>query len=70
MDFLQDSLAEEIRLGVLTLVDAYIRNCLANAVATSLPGARVVQVLDQVCSLRGTPEFIVVDNGLAVVGLS
>ena len=68
MDFLQDGLAEGRRLRVLTLVDDYSRECLAIEVGTSLPGDRVVQVLEQVSSLRGTPETIVVDNGPEFAG--
>lgn len=68
MDFLQDALADGRRLRVLTLVDDYSRECLAIEVGTSLPGARVVQVLEQVSSMRGTPETIVVDNGPEFAG--
>jgi len=68
MDFLQDGLADGRRLRVLTLVDDYSRECLALEVGTSLPGARVVQVLEQVINFRGTPETIVVDNGPEFAG--
>lgn len=68
MDFLQDGLADGRRLRVLTLVDDYSRECLAIEADTSLPGARVVQVLEVVSSLRGVPETIVVDNGPEFAG--
>jgi putative transposase len=51
------------RIRVLTLVDSYSTECLALEVGTSLPGAREVQVLEQVSSFRGPPKTIVVDNG-------
>ena len=68
MDFLLDGLADGRRLRVLTLVDDYSRECLAIEVDTSLPGARVVQVLEQVGRVRGVPETIVVDNGPEFAG--
>ena len=68
MDFVQDSLADGRRIRVLTLVDNYSRECLALEVGTSLPGARVVRVLQQVASIRGTPKTIVVDNGPEFAG--
>lgn len=68
MDFLLDGLADGRRLRVLTLVDDYSRECLAIEVGTSLPGARVVQVLEQVSSVRGVPLAILVDNGPEFAG--
>ena len=68
MDFVQDGLADGRRIRVLTLVDNYSRECLALEVGTSLPGARVVRVLEQVSSIRGTPKTIVVDNGPEFAG--
>ncbi|MFQ5861400.1 MAG: IS3 family transposase [Dehalococcoidia bacterium] len=68
MDFLLDGLADGRRLRILTLVDDYSRECLAIEVDTSLPGLRVVQILEQVSSIRGTPEFIIVDNGPEFAG--
>ena len=47
MDFVQDSLADGRRIRVLTLGDNYSRECLALEMGTSLPGARVVRVLNQ-----------------------
>jgi putative transposase len=63
MDFLRNGLSDGRRLRVMTLVDDYSRECMAIEVDTSLPGARVVQVLELVIGMRGAPETIVVDNG-------
>ena len=68
MDFVQDGLADGRRIRVLTLVDNYSRECLALEVGTSLPGAKVAQVLEQVISVRGAPKTIVVDNGPGFAG--
>ena len=68
MGFLQDGLADGRRLRVLTLVDDYSRECPAIEVDTSLPGARVVRVLEKVSRERGLPETIVVDNGPEFAG--
>lgn len=68
MDFLQDGLYDGRRLRVLTLVDDYTRECLAIEVGTSLPGARVVEVLNEIGRERGLPKTIVVDNGPEFAG--
>lgn len=46
---------------MVTLVDQYSKECLAIQLDTSLPAARVEQVLEQVGRVRGRPETIVVD---------
>ncbi len=63
MDFLTDALASGRRFRVLTLVDDYTREALAIEVDTSLPGARVVRVLERLRELGRVPEWIVCDNG-------
>lgn len=63
MDFISDQCATGRRFRVLSLIDTCTRECLALEVDTSLPAARVVRVLDDVTSLRGTPDAITVDNG-------
>ena len=68
MDFLLDGLSGGRRLRVLTLVDDFTRECLAIVLGTSLPGPRVVQVLEQVSRMRDRPETIVVDNGPEFAG--
>jgi putative transposase len=44
-------------------MDEGVRELLAVEVDTSLPGKRVVRVLDQIKSWRGIPEAIRCDNG-------
>jgi putative transposase len=68
MDFLLDGVGDGRRLRVLTLVDDYSRECLAIEADTSLPGARVVQILEQVSGVRGTPEAVVLNNGPEFAG--
>jgi putative transposase len=63
MDFVHDMLADQRRFRTFTLLDNFSRECLALDVATSIPGARVVRVLDRVAQQRGYPETIVCDNG-------
>lgn len=68
MDFMSDFMAEGRRLKILTVVDDFTRYCLAIAVDTSIPGARVVQVLEQLTEEHGLPEVIVTDNGPEFTG--
>ena len=63
MDFMRDTLADGRVFRVLNIVDDYTRECLAIEVDTSLPGARVVRVLERLIALGRQPLHIVVDDG-------
>lgn len=63
MDFTRDSLADGRKFRTLNLMDGYTREALCMEVDTSLPGLRVVQVLERVAQERGLPEALQVDNG-------
>jgi putative transposase len=68
VDFVSDALAWGRRIRLFTVVDVFTREALAIEVDTSLPGARVVQVLDRVVAERGTPAELVLDNGPELAG--
>ncbi len=68
MDFMSDFTAEGRRLRILTVVDDFTRYCGAIEVDTSIPGARVVQVLERLAERQGFPEVIVTDNGPEFTG--
>ncbi len=63
MDVLSDTLADGRSFRTLNIVDTFTRECLAIEVSTSLPGARVARVLEQLSHQHGQPTTIVVDNG-------
>jgi len=63
MDFMSDFTAERLRLKILTVVDEFSRYCVALEVDTSIPGARVVEVLERLAERDQLPEVIVTDNG-------
>ncbi len=63
LDFMHDTLYAGRRFRTLNVLDEGVREALAIEVDTSLPAARVVRVLDQIKSWRGTPEAIRCDNG-------
>lgn len=63
MDFVADQLFNGKWFRTLTLVDVFTRECLLTHVGQSIKGTDVVYALEQVCSQRGTPETIRVDNG-------
>lgn len=63
MDFMSDSLYGSTVFRVLNLVDDCTREALAMEPDFSLPGLRVIRVLNQIIELRGKPRQIVVDNG-------
>jgi putative transposase len=63
MDFMGDTLATGRTFRLLNIVDDFSRECVVIDSATSIPGARVVRVLDELAEVRGLPEIIVIDNG-------
>lgn len=68
MDVMQDVLADGRRFRTLHVRDIVTRECLAIAVDTSLPGRRVVRLLDLLILWRGAPKRITLDNGLEFTG--
>jgi len=69
LDFMHDRLINGRALRLLTVVDNYTRECLWLEADTSLPGARVARVLDQLVELRGAPAQLLSDNGPEFAGL-
>jgi len=63
MDYVADALIDGRKLRALTIVDDFTRECLAIEVDTSLPGSRVVAVLERLADIRGLPASITVDHG-------
>jgi putative transposase len=68
MDFVSDGLADGCRLRCLNIVDDFTKECLAIEVDTSLPGSRVVSVLERLAEMRGLPLSVTVDNGPEFAG--
>jgi len=63
MDFMSDALANGQKLRVLTIVDAYTRECVALEVGAHFRGQDVATILTRVGFTRGLPRTINVDNG-------
>lgn len=68
IDFMHDTLADGRTFRVLNIVDDCTRECLAIEVDRSLPGARVVRVLERLAAAIGVPKRIVLDNGPEFAG--
>ena len=64
MDFVSDSLADGRSFRALAIVDQYTRECPVIEVDLSLPGARVLRVLEQLADERGCPMPFVSTTGL------
>ena len=62
------TLADGRPFRTLNIVDDFTRECLAIEVDRSLPGARVVRVLERLRATIGLPQVIVVDNGPEFAG--
>ncbi len=63
MDFTHDSLANGRKFRTLNLMDGYTREALTIEADTSLPGARLVWVLERLKQKRGIAAKIIADNG-------
>jgi putative transposase len=68
MDFMVDTLADGRGFRTLNIVDDFTRECVAIEVARSLPGARVVRVLERLGETVGFPQVLVSDNGPECAG--
>jgi putative transposase len=68
MDYVSDGLADGRRLRCLNVVDDFTKECLAIEVDSSLPGQRVVSVLERLAERRGLPMSVTVDNGPEFAG--
>jgi putative transposase len=63
LDFMSDALYVGRRFRTLNVLDEGMREVLAIEIDTSLPGERVVRVLERLCAWRGVPKAIRCDNG-------
>jgi putative transposase len=68
VDFISDALTWGRRIRLFTVVDVFTREALAIEVDTSLPGGRVVRVLERLATERGVPDEIILDNGPELAG--
>ena len=63
MDYTHDEMAGGAEIRTLNLMDGFTRQALWIELDMSLPGLRVVRVLEGLRERRGTPAAIQVDNG-------
>jgi len=63
LDFVHDAVESGRAIRVLSVIDAYTRECLALEVDTSFASRRVTRVLEQLVEERGRPMAIRCDNG-------
>ena len=63
LDFVHDAVECGRAIRVLSVVDAYTRECLALEVDTSFASRRVTRVLDEIIAERGMAGAIRCDNG-------
>jgi putative transposase len=63
LDFVSDTLESGRRFRVFNVEDQFTRRGLGVEIDTSLPGRRIVRVLDRLVATWGKPAMIVSDNG-------
>jgi len=68
IDFMRDTLGDAKAFRTFNVVDDLTRECPAIEVAKSIPGARVVRVLERIAVNRGYPKRVVADNGPELTG--
>jgi putative transposase len=69
-DFVHDACLNGTALKVLTVMDEFTREGLAIDVATTMPAAKVLTVLDRLFHEHGAPQFIRSDNGPEFIALA
>jgi putative transposase len=62
-DFVFDTCADGRTLKCLTVIDEFTRECLAIDVAGGIRSGRVIEVLAQLVSVHGAPQYLRSDNG-------
>ncbi len=68
-DFIHDRCLNGTRLKVLTVMDEFTREGLAIEVATSMPAAKVIMVLERLFQTYGAPQCLRSDNGPEFIAL-
>jgi putative transposase len=68
LDFMSDTLTDGRKFRLLNVMDDFNRESLCIEVDTSLPGQRVVRVLQQLVEQRGKPGSLRTDNGPEFIG--
>ena len=63
LDFMTETLYDNRRVRLLTMIDEGNREGLEIAMGPSLPARRVTRVLDELVALHGRPSAVRVDNG-------
>jgi putative transposase len=63
LDFVSDTFATGRRFRVFNVEDQFTRRGLGVEIDTSLPGKRIVRVLERLVEIWGKPTMIVSDNG-------
>lgn len=62
-DFMEDSCIQGRKLRVLNIVDEFTREAIATYVARSIPGKKVIEVLEAAFVQHGRPAHLRSDNG-------
>jgi putative transposase len=70
IDFMHDTLYAGRRFRTFNVLDDGVREILDIEIDTSLPGERIVRVLDRLKEWRGTPAAIRCDNGPELLSLA
>lgn len=63
MDFMSDSLHNQVRFRTFNVIDDFNREVLGIDIGTGMPSARVTRYLDQLAAWHGYPDKVRVDNG-------
>ncbi len=64
LDFVHNQLVSGHKIGVLTVIDVFTRECLAIEVGYWLRGENLAEVLNRLVRLRSTLEALFADNSL------
>lgn len=68
MDFVSDAWFYGRRLGLLTVIDFYTRECLGICVGQNLRSSEVAEMLNNIALRRPLPQLLKTDNGSEFAG--
>lgn len=69
-DFLESRTERGGKLRMLTVMDEYTRECLRIHVAQSISSQQVIQILEWLFLVRGTPNYLRSDNGPEFIAIA
>jgi transposase InsO family protein len=63
LDFIYDRTSNGRQVKILSVIDEFTRECIALEVGRRMTGSGIVELVTDLLTIRGKPEFLRADNG-------